>query len=78
MASSISWADAREIEEMLFRLGNLRLRLAVIRRHAWHESYGSWAAVYDEATAMEPELDEVRAALGACYDALTERIRKGE
>ena len=67
------WRDVREAERILFLLGELDERRAVIKRQAWHE--GSFDAIWHEASAMRPIIAELKTLVGATYDALIEKAR---
>jgi hypothetical protein len=49
-------------------------RRKVIRVQAWHE--GNWTAVYQEATAMKKELEELKAVLSARWEELYTPLQK--
>lgn len=67
-----SWETVRALEDLLALVARIDDRRKVIRLHSWQSS--SFGAIYDEATAMHDDLNELRECLGSAWEEIYGRV----
>jgi len=69
------WQAIGQVEDALALLSDVQERQRVITRQAWRQ--GSFEAIFEEATAMERSLVELRRFLSDEWQGLVATVRGG-
>lgn len=69
------WDKVRALEDLLAMVARIDDRRKVIRAQSWHQ--GSFRAIYEEATAMSAELQQLGNELGLLWNDLYGTVTNG-